>query len=120
MWEGSSLKHSATNRKVSSSFLDVIGFFNLLAPFCCTTVLGLTQPLRETSTGNLPEDKEGTTHKADNVTVFCVQKCESLNISEPYGPQRHVTRIALLLFYYTNFCCMLSLVGGSDKVGLRI
>jgi hypothetical protein len=36
-----------------------------------TMALGLTQPLREMSTGNLPGGKGWPVHKADNRTAIC-------------------------------------------------
>jgi hypothetical protein len=36
-----------------------------------SAILGLTQPLTEISTRNLPEDKELLARKADNLTAIC-------------------------------------------------
>jgi hypothetical protein len=52
------LRHYATTWKVASSIPDeVIGFFNLPNPSCRTTLLELTEPLKEMSARNLPGGK---------------------------------------------------------------
>jgi hypothetical protein len=48
---------------------EVIGFFNLPNPSSRTMALGLTQPLTEVSTRNLPGGKEQLAHKADSLTT---------------------------------------------------
>jgi hypothetical protein len=51
--------------------------------------LGLTQPLTEMSTTNLPTVKERMVSKADNLTAICDQmsrKCGNLEVSQPYWP----------------------------------
>jgi hypothetical protein len=61
--------------------------------------LGLTQPLTEMSTRNLPGGKERQAHEAispPSVSRLC-RKCGSFDVSEPYGPSWPVTRIALPL-----------------------
>jgi hypothetical protein len=40
-------------------------------PSSCTMVLGLTQPLTETSTRNFPGGKGRWAHQADNLTAIC-------------------------------------------------
>jgi hypothetical protein len=64
--------HYATSRKVAGLNPDkVIGFFNLCNPSSHIMVLELTQPLKEISTGNLPEGKAQPMQKADNLTAIC-------------------------------------------------
>jgi hypothetical protein len=46
-------------------------FFNLLNLSSRTMALGLTQPLIEMSTGNLPGGKARPARKADNLTAIC-------------------------------------------------
>jgi hypothetical protein len=50
---------------------EVIGFFTSSNPSSCTLALGLTQPLTEMSTRNLPGSKAQTARKADSLTAIC-------------------------------------------------
>jgi hypothetical protein len=50
---------------------DEVDFFNLPIPLSRTMALGLTQPLTEMSTRNLPGGKERPAHKANNLTAIC-------------------------------------------------
>jgi hypothetical protein len=63
--------HYATTREVAGSIPDeIIGFFNLRNPSSCTVALGLTQPLTEMSTRNIPGSKWQPARKAD-LTAIC-------------------------------------------------
>jgi hypothetical protein len=48
-------------------------FFNLPNPSSHTMALGLTRPVKEMSTRNIPGGKELPAHKADNLTAICDQ-----------------------------------------------
>jgi hypothetical protein len=68
-------------------------------------VLGSTQPLTEISTRNLSGAKGWPECKADNLTAICEQlptRCGSHDVSQPYGPSRPLTGMALFLFYKDN------------------
>jgi hypothetical protein len=88
------LRHYATSREVADSIPDeVIGFLNLPNPSSRTMALGSTQPLTEMSTRNLPRGKGRPECEADNLTAICGPIV--LDVSQPYGPSRPVTGIAL-------------------------
>jgi hypothetical protein len=95
-WWGSCLRHCSIIRKVEVSFPDgVIGIFNWSNPSSRTMVLRSTQPLTEMSTSNLPGDHGRPARMADNTTTIHSWKCGSLDVSQPCGPSRPVTGIAL-------------------------
>jgi hypothetical protein len=96
---GALLKHYATSRKVAGPIPDgFIRFFNLPNPSSRTMALGLTQPLTEMSTTNLPGVKGGrrvrlTTTLSSANTLF---ECGSLDVSQQYGPPWSDTEIGSL------------------------
>jgi hypothetical protein len=51
--------------------LDEVDIFNLSNPSRRTMALGLTQPLTEMSTRNLPGGKKRPARKADNLGAIC-------------------------------------------------
>jgi hypothetical protein len=63
------LRHCAASWKVTGLIPDeVIGFFNGPNPSSYTIAMGLTHPLTEMSTRNLPGGKWWLVHKADSLT----------------------------------------------------
>jgi hypothetical protein len=64
--------HYTTSRKVTGSIPDEFtGFFNSPNPSGRIMALGLTQPLKEMSTGIFLGGKERPARKADNLTIVC-------------------------------------------------
>jgi hypothetical protein len=57
----------------------------------CTMVLGLTQPLTEMSTGNLPRGKGRPTSVSQ-----LSRKCGNFDVSQHYVPPRPVTGIVVM------------------------
>jgi hypothetical protein len=94
------LRRYATSRKVKGSYPDaVIGFFffNLPNPSSRTMALGLTQPLTEMSTRNIPGGKGRLARKADLTSI-----CEPI-VWKIWEPQRLTTLWASTACYRDSF-----------------
>jgi hypothetical protein len=65
------LRHYVISRKAAGTISDeVSGLFNLLNPSNRTMALGISQPLTEMSTGNLPGSKVRPARKADTLNAI--------------------------------------------------
>jgi hypothetical protein len=75
-----------------------LDFFNLPNPSGRTMLLGLTQPVKDKNTRNIPRSEGRLVQKSDKLNAVCepmYRKCENLDVSQQCGPPRPFTRTAL-------------------------
>jgi hypothetical protein len=96
----------ATSRTVADSIPhEVTGLCNRPNPSNSNMALGLTQPLTETSTRNLPGGRGRAARKADNLTVTCEP-----TVWEMWEPRRLTTPCASTACYRDSFIFLLWLM----------
>jgi hypothetical protein len=114
-WQHSWLRHYATRLKEAGSIPDVAsGIFNRLIPSSRIMALGLTQPLTQMSTRNLPGGKGRAARKADNLTAIC----ESI-FQKMWQPRRLTTLWASTVCYRDRFAYTTLTATGLHRVWRR-
>jgi hypothetical protein len=81
------VRHCATRRKVAGSMAEKVnGNFHWHKTSGRTMALGLTEPLREMITRNIPEVLRWTVRRADNLTAFMCRLSWNLGASTFWNP----------------------------------
>ena len=119
-WWRSWLRHCAISRYVAGLIPDgAIGIFHWHNPFSCTMALGLTQPVTEVSTRNIPLGVKAAGAwgwRPYHLHVPTVWKCGSLNLLEPSRPVQACNGIALPLYIPSEILYL----KGQEKIFLWI